>query len=118
MKMERKETGDAGEQLALQFLKNRSYTIVECNYRCTIGEIDIVASIEEYLVICEVKTRQGGWLHPSVSITPRKIRKLRQLGQFYINHKKKYHLQPRFDVITVQLHPNQEPIIDHFVNAF
>ena len=55
MTKERQHTGRTGEEIACDFLKEQGYSIVESNYRSTIGEIDIVAEHREYLVLCEEK---------------------------------------------------------------
>lgn len=53
-------TGRAGEAMAADFLKRRGYRILEMNYRCSIGEIDMVAREKDVLVFVEVKTRKSG----------------------------------------------------------
>ncbi len=114
----RQQTGSWGEQLACEYLEQKDYQILDRNYRSKFGELDIVARNGEYLVFCEVKTRNGkGSIHPTAAITPRKIRKLRQLGQLYIQQKKIYYLQPRFDVVAIQMPTHEPPIIEHFINA-
>lgn len=118
MTKQRQQTGNKGEDIACDFLEKQSYHIMERNYRCRFGEIDIISCINEYLVFCEVKTRSGSGIHPSLAVTPRKMKKLRQLGQVYISSKKLYHFQPRFDVIAIQLLPGKAPVIEHFINAF
>ena len=119
MTKERQNTGRTGEQIACDFLKKQGYSIVERNYRSRIGEIDIVAEHREYLVFCEEKTyRNRTGLHPSLSVTAKKIEKLGMLGEHYLSQKHLMHLQPRFDVIAVQLAGKTPPDIDHFVNAF
>lgn len=118
MTKERQQTGQFGEQLACEFLKDKQYHILERNYRCKIGEIDIVARVEEYLIFCEVKTRSDTrGIHPSASVTVKKQKKLQKLGLYYIQEKKLYQFQPRFDVISVKLHQTKSPEIEHFINA-
>jgi len=112
---ERQHTGRTGEEIACDFLKEQGYSIVERNYRSRIGEIDIVAEHMENLVVCEVKTRiNRTGLHPSLSVTAKIIEKLRLLVEHYICQKHLMHLQPRFDVIAVQLAGKTTPEIDHF----
>ena len=119
MTKERQHTGKAGEQIACDFLKEQGYSIVERNHRSRLGEIDIVAAHREYLVFCEVKTRRSrAGLQPVLSVTVKKIEKLRMLGEHYLSQKHLMHTQPRFDVIAVQLAGKTPPDIDHFVNAF
>lgn len=114
----RQHIGRLGEDLACEFLKQHHYQIIERNFRCELGELDIVAGIDEYLVFCEVKTRRGqGAIHPTASITTKKIKKLHELGLWYIQQKHLYQLQPRFDVVAIQWHSDQSPEIEHFINA-
>jgi putative endonuclease len=60
----RKALGALGEERAREFLKKRGYRIVETNFRCREGEIDIIARDGGYLVFVEVRTRTGSQLHP------------------------------------------------------
>jgi len=116
---ERQHTGRTGEEIACDFLKEQGYSIVELKYRSRIGEIDIVAEHREYLVFCEVKThRNRTGLHPFLSVPAKKIEKLRMLGEHYLSQKHLMHLQPRFNVIAVQLAGRTTPEIDQFVNTF
>ena len=75
------ELGREGERLAAEHLRATGYTIVERNWRCTIGEIDIVAQQGGTTVVVEVKTRSGvGFGHPLDAVTPRKLARLRRLA--------------------------------------
>ena len=114
----RRQTGKTGEDLACDFLEKLNYVIIERNFYSRLGEIDIVARSGEYLIFCEVKTRsENQGLHPTASITAKKIKKMRQLGLLYMQKKHLHQLQPRFDVIAIQLSPHQSPQIEHFINA-
>ena len=113
----RQLTGDQGEELASQYLRDKGYQIIDRNYRCKFGELDIIARINEYLVFCEVKTKRGQTVHPTYSITTKKIKKLHQLGLYYISRQRLHQYQPRFDVIAIQILNNRAPIIEHFINA-
>ena len=105
--------------IACDFLKEQGYSIVERDYHSRIGEIDIVAKHREYLVFCEVRTcKNRTGIHPSLSVTAKKIEKLRILGEHYLSQKSLMHLQTRFDVIAVQLAGKTSPEFDHLVNAF
>ncbi len=75
------ELGRAGEKLAAEHLTAAGYTILERNWRCAIGEIDIVAQHGGTTVVVEVKTRSGvGFGHPLDAVTPRKLARLRRLA--------------------------------------
>jgi putative endonuclease len=112
------ELGRRGEGLAARFLERQGYAIRERNFRCARGEIDLVATRDGYLVFVEVKTRTAGsHLHPSLSVTARKREKLRLLGAIYCAEHPEPALQPRFDVVSVELGV-QGRTIEHLINAF
>ncbi len=75
------ELGRWGEAVAANALRNRGYTILEQNWRCRSGEIDLIAVDGDCIVIVEVKTRRTTQFgHPLESITPRKCVRLRILA--------------------------------------
>jgi len=113
-------TGITGEQIATSEMMQKGYQILENNYRCHIGEIDIVASNNEFLVFVEVKTRTEGKtkVDPLISITQKKRQKLKNLGMFYVRQKGIYNKQPRFDVIAIMLLKNKKHTLQHIENAF
>lgn len=114
----RAELGRKGEAIAARFLEKLGYRIREKNYRCAIGEIDLIATTEEYLIFVEVKTRTAGKkLHPSLSVTGGKQRKVREVGEHYCSRHPQLPLQPRFDVISVEVGKDGEQV-EHIVNAF
>ena len=77
MTKERQHIGITGEEIACDFLKEQGYSIAEGNHRSRLGEINIVAEHREYLVFCELKKRRSrAGLHPSLSVTVKKIEKL------------------------------------------
>lgn len=80
--MARKDVlGRSGEDLAADYLLGHGYAIVERNWRCAIGEIDIVARRGSTTVVIEVKTRSGpGYGHPLEAVTPVKLARLRRLA--------------------------------------
>lgn len=113
-----KAAGVRGETLAARHLEAQGYRIVERNYRCAHGEIDLVATAGEYVVFVEVKTRRGRTdYHPVLAVDARKQAKLRNLGSFYLAEHPEMHLQPRFDVIAVMLRA-PHPEVEHIENAF
>ena len=96
----------------------RGYSIRERNYRCGYGEIDLIATAEGFLVFVEVKTRSPkAPLHPSSSVNARKQAKVRQVGGYYLTQHPEMTLQPRFDVISIELEDGNE-VVEHIVNAF
>ena len=77
--------GRYGEDVAARRLTAAGLTILARNWRCRYGEIDIVASDGDALVICEVKARRGGtWQDPMAAVTPRKAERLRRLAERWL----------------------------------
>jgi putative endonuclease len=73
--------GRHGEQLAAEYLQQAGFRILDRNWRCAEGEIDIVMVDRRVLVVCEVKTRSGtGYGTPLEAITRQKVRRLRHLA--------------------------------------
>ena len=95
------------------------YSILQRNFRCRYGEIDIIACNFEYFVFCEVKTRKGSTpLHPSLSVTKVKGKRIRELASLYLMKHEDQTRQPRFDVISVIMNQNHEGTIEYLDNAF
>ena len=102
--MTRKETGILGEQIAQRFLIERGYQIIETNYRCREGEIDIVTRKDDYLVFVEVRTKRSrAFGMPEESVTETKKEHLRAVaGRYYETHINLPELW-RIDFIAVEL---------------
>jgi len=101
---ERKKLGDFGEKLAQEHLKKRKYKIRETNFRCTEGEIDIVAEQGECLVFVEVRTRTStAFGTPEESITRAKREKLISLALAYRQTHKSLPSCWRIDVVAVEV---------------
>lgn len=102
--MKRRDTGILGEQLACEFLGSNGYQVIETNYRCPQGEIDIVARQQDTLVFIEVRTRTsrkfGG---PEESITPVKMQKLRTVADHYGQNHKNLPEARRIDVVAIEM---------------
>lgn len=74
--------GRYGEDLAARTLEDAGLTVIGRNWRCRQGEIDILASEGDALVVCEVKTRRAGeYQHPMAALTPGKVDRLRSLAE-------------------------------------
>ncbi|MEO0082948.1 MAG: YraN family protein [candidate division WOR-3 bacterium] len=110
--------GKQGEKLAVKFLKTIGYKILAQNYRCALGEIDIIAQDKNTLVFIEVKTRKSDVItKPFESIGQRKQLKLRSLAEFYLQEKEVFDREIRFDVLSI-VHTNKGNEIEHIINAF
>jgi putative endonuclease len=102
--MRRHETGMIGEDLACDFLGNNGYKIIDRNFRCSSGEIDIIAQHQNTLVFVEVRTkssRQFG--SPEESITPIKMEHLRNVAAFYRQSHNNLPESWRIDVIAIEM---------------
>ena len=110
--------GNKGEKLACRYLRRKGYNISLCNYRCKIGEIDIIAQKGEYLIFVEVKTRLNKEFgEPFEAVTNYKQERLRRLAENYIVNNQAHKLNYRFDVISI-LFEKEKPVIKHIENAF
>ena len=102
-------------------LRSEGWTIAARNFRCRMGEIDIVAENEAYLAFVEVKLRKNDQFGSACeAVTPAKQRKLRTAAQFYLMSHPTC-LQPRFDVAEVyapQGVRTEKPDIYYIENAF
>lgn len=104
MKRYNKEIGSYGESIAAEYLQSLNYRIIKRNYRCKIGEIDIIAKHENFLSFMEVKTRyEIGYGSPAESVNKRKQFKICKIAEFYILENHLLNLNFRFDVIEVLL---------------
>ena len=110
--MTRKETGDRGEKLARDFLKKRGYRIIETNFRCREGEIDIVARhpSAEGLVFVEVRTKSGSRFGtPGESVTRTKAAHLRAAAERYVQTHPGSPESWRIDFVGVELDARGKP---------
>lgn len=108
------EIGQGGESLAADYLKRKGYEIIEQNWRCRAGEIDIVAKEAECYVFCEVKTRRSNSTQQAfMNITKSKARKMIKAAQHYIHEKNLDDVLWRIDAIGIALPKNAQAIIDH-----
>ena len=100
----RKEVGNKGEKLARYFLKKQGYRIVETNFRCSQGEIDIIAKKKDYLVFIEVRTKTGAEFgSPEESVTSAKKEKLVTSALSYIDTHNNLPASWRIDFVAVEL---------------
>jgi putative endonuclease len=114
---EHNDIGKAGESLAQKHLKDKGYTILETNWRHGKDEIDIIAVIDNFLVVVEVKTRQSNRLgEPEVSVNRDKQRFLVRAADAYVR-RHNIDLETRFDIISILL-KNEKASINHIVDAF
>jgi putative endonuclease len=111
--------GAHGEQLAVDFLTDEGLRVLDRNWRCREGELDVVAREGRALVFCEVKTRRGlGFGSPAEAVTPAKQRRIRVLAQRWLAAHDEHAPEIRFDVVGVLVHRAAPPEVTHLRAAF
>ncbi len=110
--------GKEGERAAEIYLKKKGYRIVERNYRCAVGELDLIALDGKVIVFVEVKTRSGDRFGSPLESVPRyKQRKMIQTALFFMSQHRLHERQARFDVVGIS-RGGKKPLIQHIQNAF
>ena len=110
--------GDAGEERAVRWLKRRRYNILERNYSCRWGEIDIIAQKGDVLCFVEVKTREvGSYGRPAEAVDSRKQQRILKTANVYLACHP-CDLQPRFDVAEIVTSGGKCSEINYIENAF
>jgi len=113
------ELGAHGERIAAAFLGDAGLRVLDRNWRCRDGELDIVARDGDALVFCEVKTRRGtGFGHPAEAVTAVKQRRLRTLAQRWLAAHDEHAPELRFDVVAVLVPPTGPAEVTHLPGAF
>ena len=111
--------GRQGEDLAADYLVEQGYSIIERNWRCRQGEIDVVAERDGITVFVEVKTRSGlRYGHPFEAITIAKLARLRRLAAAWCESADSRRRQIRIDAIGVVAPPREQVTIEHLVGIF
>jgi putative endonuclease len=121
MRLSREELAKKGEQIAADFLEEKGFEIIERNYRYGHGELDIIAvdPSDGFMVFVEVKTRQNLYFgEPEYAITKSKQRQVKKVAELYLYDKEIENVNCRFDVIAILLEDDDNPVINHYENAF
>lgn len=113
--MNNRDFGAYGEEIAVSFLMEQGYEIIEQNFRTRFGEIDIIASEDDTLVFIEVKTRHSKRFgEPITALTTKKIRQVIQMSQAYMllnNQEIRQYKRIRVDAIGILLTKTQPEIV-------
>ncbi|MGL5717588.1 MAG: YraN family protein, partial [Paraclostridium sp.] len=110
------EKGQLGEQIATQYLIDNGAYIIEKNYNTKLGEVDIIAQINEEIVFVEVKARSNiNYGYPSEAVNYKKQNKIINIAKYYILKNRLENSAIRFDVIEIYLKNKK---INHIINAF
>jgi len=112
-------TGRTGEAATETLYVRRGFRVVARNWRCRIGELDLVVQRGGLLVICEVKTRRGTRFGAGFdTVDARKRRKLRAVGEVFLQRTRVRPAAVRFDVASVRLRLDGSAVVDVFEDAF
>ena len=118
--METRELGRFGEERAARWLRLHGYRILESNYACRSGEIDLIARRGKYIVFVEVKLRKNAdFAEAREFVTAAKQQRIRSTAALWLSQNET-ELQPRFDVVEVYAPdgPDGRITIRHIENAF
>jgi putative endonuclease len=111
--------GPAGEAAAEREYVGRGYRVLARNWRCRVGELDLIVARGDMLVICEVKTRRGGSLGAGYeAVDRRKQAKVRAVAEAFLLRSGNEPLAIRFDVASVALRTDGSTDVELFEDAF
>jgi len=118
---EKKNLGDIGEKIAEKYLRDKSYKILDKNFRYSkLGELDIIAQKNDNIVFCEVKARKKtgpSEFLPEDNITFGKQKKLAKLAQIYLSKRKLLDKSWQIDILAIEIYRNSSFDIRHIENA-
>jgi putative endonuclease len=119
MTTHRQAVGAYGERVAARHLQDLGLVILDRNWRCSDGEVDLILRDGDDIVFCEVKTRRGGLFGtPAEAVDHRKVRKLRQLAGRWLAESTVRPRGIRFDVVEVYPQPRGATRVAHIRSAF
>lgn len=123
LRMTRQELGDYGERLAARYLTESGFAVLDRNWRCVRGEIDIVAIEGAHLVVCEVKTRSSdSFGMPFEAVGRHKAHRLRVLAGLWVEQRSGQVQWPgvrrgvgalRLDVVSILRPPDRPALLTH-----
>lgn len=110
--------GQRGENVAAKYLRNQGFKILVRNFRCNLGEIDIVARDGKTIVFVEVKTRVNDDPKPEEQVNNPKRHQITKAARFYMSRYGMPQPPARFDVVAIVWPTGREPQISHEADAF
>ncbi|HET6969036.1 MAG TPA: YraN family protein [Ornithinibacter sp.] len=115
---ERRRLGRYGEDLAVRYLRDVGLEVLDRNWRCEHGEVDVVARDGDCIVFCEVKTRRSaGFGEPVEAVTFAKAMRLRRLAAAYLARHEVRAGGVRIDVVGVLCRPGEPAVVRHVVGV-
>ncbi|MDD4568529.1 MAG: YraN family protein [Tepidanaerobacteraceae bacterium] len=117
--MNNKQIGALGEKQAAEYLKSKNYKILQMNFSCRYGEIDIIAKDKTTIVFVEVKARRSSNYGKGMeSVNYRKQQKIRKVALYFFKQNPSLFSNLRFDVIDIMMKNDHVVQIEHIKNAF
>jgi len=119
--MDKKALGSFGERRAAAYLRRKGFKIVQMNYKCRAGEIDIIAQDKDYIVFAEVKLRKNSdFAEAREFVNYSKQQRIIKTAQLWLCEHEECRLQPRFDVLEIYAPAGSlgAITINHLENAF
>lgn len=110
--------GQRGENVAAKYLRNQGFKILLRNFRCELGEIDIIARDGKTIVFVEVKTRTNDDPTPEDQVNSPKRHQITKAARFYLSRYGVPQPPARFDVVAIVWPNGREPMIRHTPDAF
>ncbi|MCX6397685.1 MAG: YraN family protein [Propionibacteriales bacterium] len=115
---QRQALGAYGERLAARYLVSRGMSILDQNWRCPAGEIDLVLRDGADVVVCEVKTRRGSVGGPPLAaVGPHKLARLRRLAVLWVEDHEPGRPSIRLDLVGVQLPYRGPSLVEHAIGV-
>ncbi|WP_430783909.1 YraN family protein [Actinoplanes sp. G11-F43] len=119
MTIQRRAVGAYGERLAARHLEDSGLELLQRNWRCANGEIDLILRDGDDVVFCEVKTRRTETFGPpAAAVDHRKVRRLRHLATRWLTETGIRAASVRFDVVEVRPQPRGAALVTHLRGAF
>jgi putative endonuclease len=111
--------GAYGERVAMRTLALLGMEILDRNWRCAVGELDLVARHQDLIVFCEVKTRRSRWFgEPVDAVDATRVQRLRAAATAWLAAHPRHRGELRFDVICVRPQRRGPATVEHIVGAF
>jgi putative endonuclease len=118
-KTQNKITGQKAESLAWEYLKNKKYKILACNYETNLGELDLIVKDGQEIVFVEVKARRSeSWGDPYEAVNVHKQKKVIQVALQFIQSQNYEDRDFRFDVVSIVFGLEDQYSIEHYKDAF
>lgn len=110
--------GRAGEDIAVRFLRKQGYAVLERNWRCKAGEVDVICRHQDTVVFVEVRTRtEPALVSPAQSVNRAKIARLTRAASRFLSQRGWWDKPCRFDLIAV-IESGQDVRLEHTPDAF